>query len=102
MKMANLDKVEIVDEAPANALNFVIKGDEFLMPVDGEIDIEKERDELEKELTYTEGFLTSINKKLSNERFVDNAPEQVVANEKKKLADAEAKLKVLKQQLAAL
>lgn len=102
MKMANLDKVEFVEDAPGNALSFIIKGDEFLLPVEGEIDVEKERDELKKELAYTEGFLISINKKLGNERFVNNAPDQVVANEKKKLADAEAKMKVLKEQLAAL
>lgn len=102
MKMANLDKIEQVTEQPENVLSFVIKGDEFFLPFEGQIDVEKERGELEKEIEYTKGFLSSVSKKLSNERFVNNAPEQVVANEKKKMADAEAKLKALQEQLTAL
>jgi valyl-tRNA synthetase len=102
MKMANLEKVDQVDVQPDNALSFVVKGDEFFLPFAGQRDLEKEKHELEKEIAYTNGFLLSVNKKLGNERFVSSAPEQVVANEKKKLADAEAKLKALQEQLRAL
>ena len=64
--------------------------------------MEAEKAEMEKELAYAKGFLNSVIKKLSNERFVNNAPEQVVANEKKKQADAEAKIKSLEEKLATM
>ncbi|MBL4703977.1 MAG: hypothetical protein JKY54_05620, partial [Flavobacteriales bacterium] len=63
--------------------------------------VEAEMDKLKDELKYTKGFLIGVQKKLSNERFVSNAPEQVVANEKQKLADAEAKIKVLEEKLSS-
>ena len=62
----------------------------------------EEKEKLEKELEYTKGFLNSVTKKLSNERFVSGAPEQVVAAEKNKQADAESKIKALEEQLAAM
>ena len=61
---------------------------EFFIPLEGKIDVAAEREKLEEELRYAQGFLQSVEKKLSNERFVNNAPEQVVATEKKKAADA--------------
>ena len=79
-----------------------MKGHEFFVPVSGKIDVEAEKNKLEEELKYTKGFLASVQKKLSNERFVNNAPEQVVAIEKKKQADAEAKIAALEASLAAL
>ncbi len=66
-----------------------------------DIDVEAEIKKIEEELKYTKGFLISVSKKLSNERFVSNAPEQVVAVEKKKMADAEAKVKILEEKLNA-
>ena len=72
------------------------------MPLAGAIDIEAEIKKLTDELNYTEGFLKSVQKKLSNERFVASAPEQVVASEKKKEADALAKIETLKASLASL
>jgi len=66
------------------------------------IDVEAELKKLGDELKYTEGFLNSVEKKLSNERFVNNAPEAVVASEKKKQADAEARIKVLREQIEGL
>ena len=68
----------------------------------GSIDVEAEIKKLTEELNYTEGFLKSVQKKLSNERFVNNAPEQVVASEKKKEADAMAKIETLRSSLASL
>ena len=86
-----------------NALSFVILSDEFFIPMEeGVIDIEAEKAEMKKELEYTKGFLNSVMRKLSNERFVNNAPEQVVANEKKKQADAKVKIKALEEKLASL
>ena len=92
--------VEMIDK-PANAAVVVVGEDELSIPL-GEIDVEEELDALKKELDYTQGFLNSVSKKLSNERFVQNAPEQVVANEKKKMADAEARIKALEESIAAL
>ena len=78
------------------------KSNDYFIPVGGAIDVEAEIAKLEEELKYTEGFLNSVNKKLSNERFVNNAPEKVVAIEKAKQADAEAKIEALKTSLASL
>ncbi|MBK6264538.1 valine--tRNA ligase [Marivirga sp. S37H4] len=101
-KLANLESLEFTDNKIDNALSFLIKSDECFIPMVGNIDIEKEKAELQKELDYTKGFLNSVTKKLSNERFVSNAPDQVVAMEKQKQADAEAKIKTLEESLASL
>lgn len=100
-KMANLMSVDQVAEGPENATQFVVKGDEFFLPIEN-MDEEAEKEKLTKELEYTRGFLKSVEKKLSNERFVNNAPEQVVENEKRKKADAEAKIKALEESLSAI
>ncbi|BDD08972.1 valine--tRNA ligase [Fulvitalea axinellae] len=101
-KLANLSEISYVEEKVDGAMTFVVKSDEFFVPMEGKVDVEKEREELTKELEYTRGFLNSVNKKLSNKRFVDNAPAQVVEGEKKKQADAEAKIKALEESLANL
>ncbi len=101
-KLANLSKLAAVDSKPETAFSFIIKGGEYFVPVEGGVDLVKERETLQKELDYSKGFIISVNKKLGNERFVNNAPEQVIANERKKLADAEAKVKALEEQLAAM
>ncbi len=102
-KLANVGEISFVNEKVDQALSFVILSDEFFIPMEeGAIDMEAEKAEMEKELAYAKGFLNSVIKKLSNERFVNNAPEQVVANEKKKQADAEAKIKSLEEKLATM
>ena len=101
-KMGNLEAIEYVDEAVEGALTFRVKSNEYFVPMVGAIDVEAEIKKLTEELNYTEGFLKSVQKKLSNERFVNNAPEQVVASEKKKEADALAKIETLKASLATL
>ncbi len=101
-KLANIAAINFTEEAVENASNFVVKGAEFFIPMEGQIDIEAEISQLESDLKYTKGFLVSVEKKLSNDRFVNNAPAQVVANEKKKKEDAEAKIKALEESLAAL
>lgn len=101
-KLANLEKIESTSEAPASAAGFVVKGSEYFVPLEGLVDAGEEKEKLQKELEYTKGFLISVTKKLSNERFVSGAPEQVVAAEKSKQADAEAKIKALEEQLAVL
>ena len=101
-KLGNLKAVDYVDEAVEGALTFRVKSNEYFVPMAGAIDIEEEIKKLTDELNYTEGFLKSVQGKLSNERFVNNAPEQVVASEKKKAADALAKIETIKASLASL
>ena len=101
-KSAVLESFEPTEEKVAQSAGFVIKGDEFFVPMEGKIDLEKEKEEITKELKRLQGFLKGIAGKLSNERFVNNAPKQVVANERKKQADTEAKIKVLEEKLTGL
>ena len=101
-KLGNTSEISNVSEAVEGAISFRIKSNEYFIPVSGAIDVEAEKAKLEEELKYTEGFLKSVQKKLSNERFVNNAPEQVITNERKKEADALAKIDTLKSSLAAL
>ena len=100
-KLANVSLTVSVDK-PANAFSFVVGADEYFIPATENIDIEAEKKKMEDELSYTKGFMQSVSKKLANERFVSGAPEQVVAAERKKLADAEAKIKTLEESLASL
>jgi len=101
-KLGNLEAVDYVSETVEGALTFRVKSNEYFVPMAGSIDVEAEVKKLTEELNYTEGFLKSVQKKLSNERFVNNAPEQVVASEKKKEADALAKIETLKISLTSL
>ena len=94
--------VETVAEKPADAASFIVKTTQYFVPMAGKIDAEAERKKLADDLAYYEGFLASVMKKLSNERFVASAPEKVVANERAKQADAEAKITAIREQLAAL
>ena len=101
-KLANIKELASTQTKPDSAFSFIIKGSEYFVPVTGGVDVEKEKEALQKELDYSKGFIVSVSKKLSNERFVNKAPEQVIANERKKLADAEAKVKALEEQLGAM
>ncbi|UOB19507.1 valine--tRNA ligase [Abyssalbus ytuae] len=101
-KLANINGLEYVNDKVDKALSFRVKSNEYFIPMSGNIDVNEEIAKLEEELKYTEGFLKSVQKKLSNERFVNNAPEQVVATEKKKEADALAKIETIRESLAAL
>ena len=101
-KLVNLESFEHTQSEPANAQQILIKGDKFFIETGVTIDAEEERAKLEEELKYTQGFVLSVKKKLENSRFVDNAPEAVVAKEKQKLKDGEAKLKQLEDSLAQL
>jgi len=101
-KLGNLESIEDTTEAIKGALTFRVKSNEYFIPMVGAIDVDAEIKKLTEELGYTEGFLKSVQKKLSNERFVAGAPVQVVASEKKKEADALAKIETLKTSLASL
>ena len=101
-KLGNLSSINYVDEKVEGAFSFLVKSNEYFIPLGASIDVEAELDKLQKELDYTKGFLKSVEGKLKNERFVNNAPEQVVAVERKKQADALSKITVLEEQIAAL
>lgn len=100
-KLATISSIHF-DDPEGNAVSFVVKADEIYLPMEEEIDREQEREDLLKELEYTKGFLNSVSKKLTNEKFVSNAPEAVVEKEKKKMADAQSKLNALEESLKKL
>ena len=102
IKMANLKGISVVAEKDATASAFMVGTDEFAVPVGGMIDVEAEIQKMEAQLQHLEGFLAGVKKKLSNERFVANAPEAVVALERKKQSDSEEKIAALKESIAAL
>ena len=101
-KMANLSAINVVVEKDATASAFMVGTDEFAVPLGNMIDISGEIEKQEAQLKHLEGFLAGVMKKLSNERFVANAPEAVVALERKKQSDSEEKIAALKESLAAL
>ena len=101
-KLANLSAIEAVTEKVSFAAGFVTLDAEFFVPLGIKLDIGAERERIEKEIDYLNGFLKSVNAKLSNDKFVSFAKAEVVENERKKLADAEAKKKVLEIQLSSL
>ena len=101
-KMANLSQIATVNEKSAVAAAFMVATTEFAVPLADNIDVEAELEKLRAELIYQEGFLKSVQKKLSNERFVQNAKPEIVDNERKKQADAESKMVSLKENIEAL
>ncbi|MBO3269485.1 valine--tRNA ligase [Hymenobacter defluvii] len=101
-KLGALTEINVVDVAPAAAVGFVSGGSEFFIPLEGQIDLGAEKERLTKELEYAQGFRDSVQKKLANEKFVQNAKPDLVERERQKLADAEAKITALEQSLAAL
>jgi valyl-tRNA synthetase len=101
-KLCNISQLDYITEKITNAYTFVVKSNEYFIPFNENIDVKGEMESLRQELEYTKGFLNSVVKKLSNERFVAGAPENVVAMEKKKQADAEAKIRVLEEKIASL
>lgn len=101
-KLGNISELNYVNEKVDGALSFRVKSNEYFIPMAGAIDVEAEIKKLTEELSYTEGFLKSVQKKLSNERFVNNAPEAVITSERKKEADALAKMETIKESLTSL
>ncbi len=101
-KLCNIGQLEYIDYKPEGAVSIIVRSTELHIPVLDQIDTEQEIKSLEEELIYQEGFLKSSEKKLSNEKFVHNAPEKVVALEKKKMDDALARIGVIKEQLKSL
>jgi valyl-tRNA synthetase len=101
-KMANLTAITHTESKVEGASSFLVKTTEFFLPLGGLLNVEEELNKLSAELTYLQGFLVSVNKKLSNSSFVNNAPAKVVEVEQNKKADAESKIKAIMGQLAQL
>jgi len=101
-KMANLSAIQVVSEKDATASAFMVGTDEFAVPLGSMIDVAAEIEKAEAQLKHLEGFLAGVEKKLANERFVANAPEAVVAMERKKQSDSKEKIAALKESIAAL
>jgi valyl-tRNA synthetase len=101
-KLCNISEISKVENKVENALAFRVKSNEYFIPFAENIDVEEELKKLTEELKYTKGFLISVQKKLSNERFVNNAPEQVLTTERKKEADAISKIAMLEESLKSL
>jgi valyl-tRNA synthetase len=102
VKMANLEAIVPVSEKDSTASTFMVGTTEYAVPLGSLIDVEAEIEKMEAQLQHLEGFLAGVMKKLSNERFVQNAPEAVVAMERKKQHDSEEKIASLKESIAAL
>jgi valyl-tRNA synthetase len=102
LKLANLSGVELISEEPEGTISFIVKNVEYFVPIGGLVDADEELQKMEEELKYTRGFLGSVEKKMSNERFVQNAPAAVVEKEKQKMADARGKIAVLEAQIRKL
>jgi valyl-tRNA synthetase len=101
-KLANLNALDFVDNKLAGASAFLVLTDEFYVPLNENIDVEAEKERLEKEKDYLNGFLKSCDAKLTNERFMSNAKPEIIEAEQKKKADAEAKIKIIEEALSGL
>ena len=101
-KLGNVSAIVEVKQASEGSITFLLGTTEYAVDLGGNIDVEAEAKEAEADLSHLRGFLASVEKKLSNERFVSGAPPQVLENERKKKADAEAKIKALEERLAVL
>lgn len=101
-KLSNLSELSFTNDKITNATNFLVGTLEFYIPMDGKIDAAKERESILKEIEYQKGFIVVLDKKLLNEKFIASAKPEVVALERKKKADAEAKIKSLEESLKNL
>ena len=102
LKQVNAETLGYVNEAVPNSINIVVQKDKFFIESKNPADAASQKEQLQKDLNYLEGFLASVDKKLGNERFVQNAKSDVVEIERKKKADAEAKIKAIKESLSLI
>ena len=102
IKLGNLDSIEYINHKENKSYSFMVKSNEYFIPLSGKIDLEEELQKLKKELEYTKGFLKIVNTKLSNEKFVQNAPQALVDKEKIKFKDANNKIEILNEKISKL
>ncbi|WP_442590473.1 valine--tRNA ligase [Pedobacter sp. AW31-3R] len=101
-KLANITAVDFVNDKVAGAASFMVGNDEFFIQLNETVDVEAERERLNADLVYLQGFLKSVDAKLGNERFVQNAKPEIIQNERNKKSDAEGKIKIIEESLQAL
>ena len=101
-KLGNLGSLEFTTVEIENSVAFLAQTEQYFVKLEQKIDIEEEREKLTKELNYFIGFVQSIEKKLSNEKFVNGAPPAVIENERKKMADGQSKISLLQESLSKL
>jgi valyl-tRNA synthetase len=101
-QLCNLEGIEEVTDKPGNCFTFIVDGNEYFIPFTANVDVAAEIKKLEEELNYTKGFLKSVEVKLSNERFVNNAPAQVLESERKKQSDALSKIQMIEEKIKSL
>jgi len=101
-KLANINQVEFVNDKVPGAVAFMVGSDEFFIPLEENIDVDAERERFNAQLTYLQGFLKSVEAKLNNERFVQNAKPEIIQNERNKKADADAKIRIIVESLESL
>ena len=102
IKLGNLESIEYINHKENKSYSFMVKSNEYFIPLSGNIDLEEELQKLKKELEYTKGFLKIVNAKLSNEKFVQNAPKALVDKEKIKSKDANIKIEILNEKISKL
>ena len=101
-KLCNLSEILYVDEKPLNCIVIIVRNTEFYIPVSQNLDVQAEIGKLKEELNYMQGFRDSVNRKLGNEKFVKNAPAEVVETERRKLADAASRIEIIEEQIRLL
>ena len=102
IKLGNLESIEYINHKENKSYSFMVKSNEYFIPLSGNIDLEEELQKLKKDLEYTKGFLKIVNAKLSNEKFVQNAPKALVDKEKIKFKDANIKIEILNEKISKL
>jgi len=102
IKLCNISSFKYIDNKVENAFSFMVRSNEYFIPITDNFDKDAELARLNKDLNYTEGFLKIVESKLSNQKFVDNAPANLVKNEKNKLVDAKEKIRILKEKINSL
>ena len=98
-KLGNLSSIQTISKKPSNSFSFMVKSNEYFIPINETVDIKNEIEKLQKDLDYNKGFLKSVENKLNNKNFVNNAPEQVVNNEKRKMSDIQEKIQILEDKI---
>jgi len=101
-KLGNLSSIKNINKKPYSSFSFMVKSNEFFIPIGSTIDITTEIKKLQKELDYNQGFLKSVENKLNNEKFVKNAPKQVIKNEENKMSDIKSKIEILTSKIALI
>ena len=101
IKLGNLVSMNSVSKKPNSSFSFMVNSSEFFIPIYNTIDVENEIKKIQKELDYNKGFLKSVQSKLDNEKFINNAPEKVIINEKNKMKDLKTKITILEKKIVS-